>query len=377
MPSQNLKTVKEYGLEFINEIAKDREVAQQEIGVAISGSKSRLTSQGTPHFTYRDLDDFIKYLRKETARIVDSELTRITIKSLGRIREIITGETRFIQEVVAPDENQMKQFEEELQKLRNQIKDKNSQISELEHAREENKKRLETSEDQIANLEMELKKSHQQLQNTHEQLELLQKQVEELSTELAGKDAVIESLKRDHKLQEKDVQDALNSVAETYKLQEDYYARMVEESVQSRMKQIRQEYDLELEEMRVRLQNEMDRSVKTEKQHKTTVNRLEESLIMSEDENLELKEKLQKVSQETFERNLLLDYTQRLLSSHPLYASILILLNLGGSLDLPTLAMSVGAHPRKLRQMLEDLVSRNLISITPDDPPVVIALMDK
>ncbi|MFX0050034.1 MAG: hypothetical protein ACFE8U_01955, partial [Candidatus Hermodarchaeota archaeon] len=59
----------------------------------------------------------------------------------------------------------------------------------------------------------------------------------------------------------------------------------------------------------------------------------------------------------------------------PLYQSILILLNLGGSLDLPTMAMSVGAHPLKLRQMLEDLVTKGLISISSDDPPVVTTIM--
>jgi len=75
------------------------------------------------------------------------------------------------------------------------------------------------------------------------------------------------------------------------------------------------------------------------------------------------------------EEYVLRDYTERLLSTHPLYASVLILLNLGGVLDLPTLAMSVGAHPLKLRQMLEDLVTKGLITISNDDPPTIAAVM--
>ena len=73
-------SLKEFGLEFINEMAKDRKVSQQEIGVVVSGTKSTLLSQGLPHFSYQDIDTLIKNIRKETARIVDSELTRITIK---------------------------------------------------------------------------------------------------------------------------------------------------------------------------------------------------------------------------------------------------------------------------------------------------------
>ena len=90
---------------------------------------------------------------------------------------------------------------------------------------------------------------------------------------------------------------------------------------------------------------------------------------------METKEKLLHAETARGESNLLQDYTSRLLSTHPLYASILILINLGGILDLPTLAMSVGAHPRKLRQMLDELVTKGLITISSDDPPTVSTVM--
>ena len=182
-------------------------------------------------------------------------------------------------------------------------------------------------------------------------------------------------MKRNEKIHEKDIEEALASIAETYQIQEDYFARQLEESVQQRLKQIRQEYDLELEEMQSRLKNELNRYEKTDKQHKKTVARLEESLAVAEEEQNSLQVKLTKIVDETSERNVLLEYTQRLLSTHPLYASILILINLGGSLDISTLALSVGAHPLKLKQMLDEFVTKGLITISHDDPPIISAVM--
>ncbi len=370
------KTLKEYGLEFINEITKERKSAQQEIGVVISGAKSSLVSQGTQHFTYQDIDDFVKIIRKQTLQIVDSELTKITIKSLARIRGVIHGEQKFLEIVESTvSEEEKQQIEEEIKNLRIQIKEKNDQISELEHERDTTKGIFEKNQDELNENKMEIRRLQNQLENLHEQEKINQKRLDEVTHELGRKEALIENLKENEKIHEKDIQEALASIAETYQIQEDYFARQLEESVQQRLKQVRQEYDLELEEMQSRLKNEIERYEEAEKQHKKTVTRLEESLVMAEEEQHVLQEKITKVVNETSQRNLILEYVQRLLSTHPLYASILILLNLGGSLDISTMAMSVGAHPLKLKQMLDDLVSKGLITISPDDPPIVTAVM--
>jgi DNA repair exonuclease SbcCD ATPase subunit len=371
------KTLKEYGLEFINEIAKERTSAQQEIGVVISGAKSSLVSQGVQHFTYHDIDDFVKIVRKQTLQIVDSELTKITIKSLGRIRGIIHGEDKFLQIVDSTiSEEEKQQLEEEITKFKMQIKEKNDQISELEQERDNTKSIFEKNQDELNENKMEVKRLQNQLDNFHEQEKINQKRLDEVIYELGRKEALIDKLKENEKIHEKDIQEALASIAETYQIQEDYFARQLEESIQQRLKQVRQEYDLELEEMQSRLKNEIQRYEEADNQHKKTVTRLEESLVMAEEEQRELHERLTEIVSETSQRNLILEYVQRLLSNHPLYASILILLNLGGSLDISTMAMSVGAHPLKLKQMLDDLVSKGLITISLDDPPIVSAVMD-
>ncbi|MHA2175953.1 MAG: hypothetical protein ACXABI_14080 [Candidatus Hodarchaeales archaeon] len=371
-----MKSLKEFGLEFINEMAADRKVAQQEIGVVMSGTRSSIVTQGTQHFTYQDMDTLIKNIRKETARIVDSELTRITIKSLGRIKEVISSsitiyDTDDSSEKIKLDES----TREEIKNLKSQIKDQNRQLQQLETEKTQIQTQLAASSDQIAEIETEVKRVQTQYNNQQKELELHQKQSDNLLNEVQLKQALIDNLREKEIIHEKDIQEALASVAETYQIQENYYQRMLEEGIQQRTKEIRQEIEIDLEELNNKVETLTTRADETQKAHKITVDRLEEGLKITEEELKVSQENLAKALTEKLEKNVLLDYTQRLLSTHPLYASILILLNLGGVLDLPTLAMSVGAHPLKLMQMLQELVNKGLITVSSDDPPMIAAVM--
>jgi chromosome segregation ATPase len=370
------KTLKEYGLEFINEMAKNREVAQQEIGVAVSGTKSSLVAQGAQHFTYQDIDEFVKNIRKETARIVDSELTRITIKSLGRLKEAIVSSGFILKEEVSQDrEAEFTQMQESLLDLRNQIKEKNKELQELETDKAKVLSQLDTNNDKIAVLEADTKRLRTQQESQSQELEQQQKRVEELAQELQMKQNLIEKLKERELIHEKDIEEALASVAETYQIQENYYQRMVEEGIQRGVKDIRKELELDLEEVNRKFNTLTQRSEEAKKQHEVAIERMKEALQIAETQLKETQDELSKAHSDRLERSVLLEYTQKLLSTHPLYASILILLNLGGVLDLPTLAMSVGAHPLKLMQMLEELVHKGLITISSDDPPMISAVM--
>ena len=370
------KTLKEFGLEFITEMANDRKVAQQEIGVVVSGAKSFIVSKGLQHYSYSDIDDLIKQIRKETSLIVDSELTRITIKSLGRIKEAISSSGFILEEGPSPEqENELKNLKESLLELKNQIKEKNLELKRHEEAKTLTLEQAAENTDKINSLNADIKRLRNQQENQQKELELHQKQTEEIINELQMKQALIDRLKEQEIIHDKDIEEALASVAETYQIQENYYQRMLEEGIQSRIKEIRQEFKIDLEEMTKKLETTQKRSEESQNQQKITVSRLEEELQMTEEELVEEKEKLLKAETARGESNLLQEYTSRLLSTHPLYASILILINLGGILDLPTLAMSVGAHPRKLRQMLEELVTKGLITISSDDPPTVSTVM--
>jgi DNA repair exonuclease SbcCD ATPase subunit len=370
------KTLKEFGLEFITEMANDRKVAQQEIGVVVSGTKSYIVSKGLQHYSYSDIDDLIKKIRKETSLIVDSELTRITIKSLGRIKEAISGSGFILKEGISPEqENDFITLKENILELKNQIKEKTLELKQQEEAKTLTLEQAAENADKIDSLNADIKRLRNQQENQQKELELHQKQTEEIINELQMKQALIDRLKEQEIIHDKDIEEALASIAETYQIQENYYQRMLEEGIQSKIKEIRQEFKIDLEEMTKKLETTQKRSEESQNQQKITVSRLEEELQMIEEELMETKEKLLHAETARGESNLLQDYTSRLLSTHPLYASILILINLGGILDLPTLAMSVGAHPRKLRQMLDELVTKGLITISSDDPPTVSTVM--
>ncbi|MCK4849245.1 MAG: hypothetical protein KAT16_09480 [Candidatus Heimdallarchaeota archaeon] len=370
------KTLKEFGLEFITEMANDRKVAQQEIGVVVSGTKSYIVSKGLQHYSYNDIDDLIKQIRKETALIVDSELTRITIKSLGRIKEALSSSGFILKEGVSSEQkDDINKLEENIQELKNQIKDKNLELKQHEEEKTLTLQQAAENTDKITSLNADLKRLRNQQENQQKELELQQKQTGEIRNELQLKQALIDRLKEQEIIHDKDIEEALASVAETYQIQENYYQRMLEEGIQSRIKELRQEFDIDLEETKKKLETTLKRSEESQNQHKITVSRLEEAIQMTEDEVKEMKEKFLKEETARSESNIIQDYTSRLLSTHPLYASILILINLGGILDLPTLAMSVGAHPLKLKQMLDELVTKGLITISSDDPPTVSTVM--
>ena len=370
------KTLKEFGLGFITEMASDRKVAQQEIGVVVSSAKSYITSKGLQHYSYSDIDDLIKQIRKETANIVDGELTRITIKSLGRVKEALASSDFILKDESSPEQEEtLNTLKENISELKNQIKEKNLDLKQHEEEKTLALAQAAENTDKITSLDADIKRLRNQQENQQKEMELQQKQTVEIRNELELKQALIERLKEQEIIHDKDIEQALASVAETYQIQENYYQRMLEEGIQSRVKEIRQEFVIDLEEAKKKLETTLNRSEEAQNRHKVTVSRLEEALLMTEEELTEMKEKLVQAETARSRSNILQDYTSRLLSTHPLYASILILLNLGGVLDLPTLAMSVGAHTLKLKQMLDELVTKGLITISSDDPPMVSTVM--
>ena len=279
------------------------------------------------------------------------------------------------EEASSEQENELEQLLENNQEYKTKIKEKNTQLKRLEDEKSDAFTQLAEKTDQFTALEADMKRTRSQLENQQKELEVHQTQSKELINEIEMNQAVINRFKEKELIHEKDIEEALASVAETYQIQENYYQRMLEDGIQSRTKEIRQEMKIDLEEMKSKLVTQSKRLEDSTRQHKITVDRLEEAVTLAEEEISDAKAELAKAITERLEKHVLLDYTQRLLSTHPLYASILILLNLGGVLDLPTLAMSVGAHPLKLRQMLEDLVNKGLITISSDDPPTIAAVM--
>ncbi|MFW9853500.1 MAG: hypothetical protein ACFFFG_00470 [Candidatus Thorarchaeota archaeon] len=385
------QTLKDFGLEFINEMTQDRKRAHEEIGVALSATKSRFVDQSPQQFSYQDLNNFVKQVRESTGKIVDTELTRLTLKSLGRIRDFIQGKQIIVPTPIdEPPKETLKipKPDPNLQALKERLKSQEKIIENLTFQKDQAQGIFEKNQTEMNRLQDEINRLQRRAEHLQKQETLYQQRLDGLVHEVNVKSALIETLKKRELIREKDVEEALQSVAETYKIQEDYYQRMVEEELQQRLGQIRLEVEEEFQKKLVQVRSEKEEELQKlahkirnetkswyDKEIHLRVNHYKTMIDQLEEELQNLKKQLEEVSAVQNEQNLLVDYTERLLSSHPLYASVLILLNLGGSLDLSTMAKSVGAHPVKLHGMLLELVDKGLIRISDDDPPVVQAIM--
>ncbi|MHA2111956.1 MAG: hypothetical protein ACW98W_10785, partial [Candidatus Hodarchaeales archaeon] len=171
------KTLKEFGLEFITEMANDRKVAQQEIGVVVSSAKSYLISKGLQHYSYNDIDDLIKQIRKETANVVDGELTRITIKSLGRVKEALASSDFILKDESSPEQEEtLNTLKENISELKNQIKEKNLELKQHEEEKTLALAQAAENTDKITSLDTDIKRLRNQQENQQKEMELQQKQ---------------------------------------------------------------------------------------------------------------------------------------------------------------------------------------------------------
>lgn len=151
--------MRQYGLEFIKDLAKDRKIAIQSLGVSFSGFKNDLLIRSSI-ITRREDRDFVEGLVKslddDVAREIESQLTRLTIKSFNWIKNIMIKDER----IVVENTN-----EELINNLQEEIKTFVNDVSRLEHtatAREEQLLRKTEEfiqlEEKHANLESEIQK---------------------------------------------------------------------------------------------------------------------------------------------------------------------------------------------------------------------------
>jgi DNA repair exonuclease SbcCD ATPase subunit len=151
--------MRQYGLEFIKDLAKDRKIAIQSLGVSFSGFKNDLLIRSSI-ITRREDRDFVEGLVKslddDVAREIESQLTRLTIKSFNWIKNIMIKDER----IVVENTN-----EELINNLQEEIKTFVNDVSRLEHtatAREEQLLRKTEEfiqlEEKHAKLESEIQK---------------------------------------------------------------------------------------------------------------------------------------------------------------------------------------------------------------------------
>ena len=84
------QSFKEFGLRYIEEMAKEREHSKKEVSINILNLKHS-QFDAAREITYPDFENFVESTRNQVIRIFDGELTKLTIKSLGKMRQLLTG----------------------------------------------------------------------------------------------------------------------------------------------------------------------------------------------------------------------------------------------------------------------------------------------
>ncbi|MFX0211919.1 MAG: hypothetical protein ACFFDT_38445, partial [Candidatus Hodarchaeota archaeon] len=182
MSTSSSQDIRKYGLEFINDLAKDREVAVQSLGVAFSAMKTELRSSKilTRSTEFKYIDDLMKRFREEVNRNFESQLTRITIKSLGWLKRVMRGE-----QILVSDESREDELQQIINDLSRQLKSKSSELSKLSGIFP----RIEGLEKQIEDKDREIQElKTTKLKEIHElQQQLLQEKNRADTVSLEGK----------------------------------------------------------------------------------------------------------------------------------------------------------------------------------------------
>jgi myosin heavy subunit len=194
--------LREYGLEFIKDLSKDRKMAIQALGVSFSGFRTDLLNRSniiTRHEDRLQVESLLKSLDEDVNRTIESQLTRITIKSFNWIKNVMVQDERII------IENKDELLIEELQgRLRKQEND----LSRLKHTSESLNEQLEKKKKELLDSE----KKYTEYQNEIQEQIVIEKsnsqnvsiQLDEISNKLSEKEAQLDSkIAQNKELEEK------------------------------------------------------------------------------------------------------------------------------------------------------------------------------
>ncbi len=361
---------KEFGLKYIEEMAKEREYSKQEVSIDILNLKN---SQYSPsrELSFEDFESFVESAREHVIRVFDGEFTKLTIKSLSKMKQILTGVTDsgfYEDEVSKADLDKALQdakfFSEEFERIK---AEKSKEKADLELQLENFKTSNRELEDKINSLFLTEKKLNAQIQSFDEQLISAKVQITSLTKDVTVKNKTLEHLIEQNKLTEDDLQLITENMDQMLKSTGEQHKKEVEDAIQRTRNELSFEYELTINDLQNKLDREKETVSESEKKFKElekTHQEFVERTLMMKKEYTELKFRMERGSKT-------LNFIQSLLSTHPLYSAIMILSDLGGSMRLDKLAKSVGAAPIRLRQLLSELAERGLIEIGEGENPII------
>ncbi|UCG90395.1 MAG: hypothetical protein JSU57_01300 [Candidatus Heimdallarchaeota archaeon] len=259
--------IRKYGLEFINDLAKDRKVAVQSLGVAFSSMKTELKKSKiiTRSSEFKYIDDLMKHFREEISRNFESQLTRITMKSFGWIKKVLMqGEKILVkdesreeelQHIIADSTGQLKSksaelsrvqlkiqtLEEQLEKKQRDVQELKTtqmkQIHELQQDVLSEKNRADNVSLENKNLQEELFDYQLELEERLKQTSTLEEQNTQLNSDLITANGEIARLKTSLEqargtvtATDDDVTAAMEQWAVSYQQQEEYFQQTLEDT---------------------------------------------------------------------------------------------------------------------------------------------------
>jgi chromosome segregation ATPase len=169
------KEIQQFGLEFINDLAKDRKLAVETLGVSFSSFRTRIRESQiiTRTNDYNFMEELLKNFREEVNRSFESQLTRISIKSFGWIKRVLMQGDK----ILVRDESQEQELQNRIQHITNQLNTKTSEI-----------KKLHTTNEELSTLLLDKEQTIQEIKSIH------QKQVNELQQEIVSEKARAKNL---------------------------------------------------------------------------------------------------------------------------------------------------------------------------------------
>ncbi len=299
MSTPSSHDIRKYGLEFINDLAKDREVAVQSLGVAFSAMKTELRESKilTRSNEFKYIDDLMKRFREEVNRNFESQLTRITIKSLGWLKRVMRGEQILLtdgsredelQQIINDQSRQLKSKSSELSKLseispkiqalETQVGHKDREIQELKATKLkeihelqqqvlQEKNRADSAslenkslQEELFDFQLELEERIKQTTSLEEQNTQLNSDLIVAKGEIARVTSSLEQARSAVDQTDEDVTAAMQQWALSYQQQEEYF--------QQTLKDTKEQYE---EMIKNKLQETMD-------QHQKELNNLNEKL---------------------------------------------------------------------------------------------------
>jgi myosin heavy subunit len=150
MDGNNESKLRKYGLEFIKDMAKDRKIAIQTLGVSMSGFKNDLLNRSniiTRHEDRLQVESYLKSLDEDVNRTIESQLTRITMKSFNWIKNVMIQDERIV------IENKDELLNEELQE---RLKKQEIELSRLKHTNQSLNEQLEKKKTEFLESEQKL-----------------------------------------------------------------------------------------------------------------------------------------------------------------------------------------------------------------------------